>query len=153
MRRDKAIQYFRLARFLADQFSKDPSTKVGAILLAPESLQVLSLGYNGMPRGIQEDKPERWERPLKYQFVEHAERNSLYNACRHGTPVENSILVVTMFPCTDCTRAVIQSGVKTVVTLSPNMDCERWGAQFRTSIEMFEEVGMELVLLEATEVS
>lgn len=151
MRRDKAIKYHRLACSLAQEFSKDPSTKVGSFLIAPDSLQVLSLGYNGMPRGVSEEVQTRWERPAKYQYVEHAERNALYNACRHGTPIEGAICVVTMFPCTDCARALIQSGVRTLVAPRPDTQHPRWGSQFQVALEMFEEVGMQLMLLEEHE--
>jgi len=148
IRPDKAKQYYQLAKTQAEIFSKDPSTKVGAILLAPESLQVLSLGYNGMPRGISEKEPSRWERPIKYRYVEHAERNALYNACRHGTPIEGAIAIVTMFPCTDCTRALIQSGVKCIVTKKPDLDCDRWGADFTISKEMIDEVNIECIYID-----
>ena len=153
MRRDKAVKYFRLAQTLAELFSKDPSTKVGAILLAPGSLQVLSLGYNGMPRRIDEAVAARWERPAKYRYVEHAERNALFNACRHGTPVEGSVAVITLFPCCDCARALIQSGVAEVVAPAPDMADARWGADFAVAMEMFVESGTALVLLSAAEAS
>lgn len=148
IRIDKAKQYYELAETQARIFSKDPSTKVGAILLAPESLQVLSLGYNGMPRGIAEKDARRWERPIKYRYVEHAERNALYNACRHGTPIEGAIAVVTMFPCTDCTRALIQCGVRCIVTKVPDLTCERWGADFAISLEMLQEANVECIYVE-----
>lgn len=148
MKREKAVKYFELAKHLADSFSKDASTKVGAIFLAPESLQILSMGYNGMPRGFDETKPERWERPQKYLYVEHAERNAIYNACRHGTPLENSIAVVTMFPCSDCMRALIQSGVKQIITLRPDLTCLRWGTHFKASMEMCTECGVELIFVD-----
>jgi dCMP deaminase len=148
IRKDKAKQYFKLAQVQADIFSKDPSTKVGAILLAPDSLQVLSLGYNGMPRGILETVEQRWERPIKYRYVEHAERNALYNACRHGTPIEGAIAVVTLFPCTDCTRALIQSGVKCIVTQKPDLTCQRWGEDFTISMEMIQETNMECIYVD-----
>jgi dCMP deaminase len=150
MRRDKAIKYFKLAEQQALLFSKD-TTKVGAVLLAPESHQILSLGYNGMPRCVDESIARRWERPIKYKYVEHAERNALYNACRHGTPVQGSIAVVTMFPCCDCARALIQAGVQTLVTVRPDYDREVWGPDSRVSMEMFQEVGMALMLLETHE--
>lgn len=145
MRRDKAAKYLLLARKQAQLFSKDPSTKVGAILLAPESLQVLSVGYNGMPRGIDENVEARWARPAKYKFVEHAERNALYNACRHGTPLQGCIAVITMFPCCDCARALIQSGVRTVVAPPADMADARWGGDFAVSLEMFAEAGVETI--------
>lgn len=147
MRQDKAVKYLQLARHFAELFSKDPSTKVGAIFLAPESLQVLTMGYNGMPRGIDEKKMHRWERPQKYKYVTHAEQNCIANACRHGTPLEGCIAVVTMFPCCDCARSLIQAGVKTLVTETPNWSCERWGSDFKTSLEMFQEVGTKLMLI------
>lgn len=152
MRRDKAIKYMRVARFAAAEFSKDPSTKVGAILLAPESLQVLSLGYNGMPRGIDEADPSRWERPTKYAFVEHAERNCLYNACRLGTPIQGAICVVTLFPCVECTRALIQSGVATIVAPEPESPDPRWAESWKLARAMMEESGTTLMTLTSAEI-
>lgn len=151
MKEEKACKYFQLAKHFADNFSKDTSTKVGAIFLAPESHQILSMGYNGMPRGFNETIPVRWERPQKYLYVEHAERNAIYNACRHGTPLENSIAVVTMFPCSDCMRALIQSGVKKIVTVSPNLSCDRWGSHFQASLEMCKECGVDLTFIDETQ--
>lgn len=150
--REKAIKYYKLARFTADTFSKDPSTKVGCILLKPESLQVLSIGYNGMARGIDEKVPARWERPTKYLWIEHSERNCLYNACRSGTCTDNSIAVVTMFPCTDCCRALIQSGVKTIVSPVPDFENKNWGESFKISEEMLQEAKVQVVLLNDAEV-
>jgi dCMP deaminase len=150
MRRDKAVKYFKLAEQQAILFSKD-STKVGAILLAPGSHQVLSLGYNGMPRNVDESIERRWERPTKYKYVEHAERNALYNACRHGTPLQGCVAVVTMFPCCDCARALIQAGVSTLVTVKPDFGREVWGSDSAISMEMFQEVGISLLLLDQSD--
>jgi dCMP deaminase len=147
-RRDKAIKYYKLAEHQAALFSKDPNRKVGAILLAPGSLQILSLGYNGMPRNVNEQNHQRWTRPIKYKYVEHAERNAVYNACRHGTPLEGCIAVVTMFPCCDCARALIQAGCKRIVTLTPDWTHPRWGDDFKISKIMFEEAGVDIQLLE-----
>lgn len=150
MKHEKALKYFELAKHLADNFSKDSSTKVGAIFLAPESFQILSMGYNGMPRGFDETKIHRWERPQKYLYVEHAERNAIYNACRNGTPLENSIAIVTMFPCADCMRALIQSGVKEIITVQPNIECTRWGTHFQASLEMCIECNVSLIFIDST---
>lgn len=152
MRRDKAIAYFKLARYQAELMSKDESTKVGSIILAPESLQCLSFGYNGMPRNIDETVQTRWQRPTKYKYVEHAERNAIYNACRSGTCLNNSICVVTMFPCCDCARGLIQTGIKEVVTLRPDMSNSRWADDFKLSQEMFGEAGVKLLLLDSHEI-
>lgn len=151
MRRDKAIQYFKLAQYQADLFSKDPHTRVGAIFLRPESYQILTSGYNGFPRGITETK-ERWERPAKYDYVCHAETNCICNASRHGTPLEGCIAVVTLFPCKDCSKALIQVGVKTLVTKRPNFHDPKWGSDFRFSVQLFEESKMEIIYLDDFEV-
>lgn len=148
MRRDKAIKYYKLAKYQADLFSKDPNTKVGAIFLAPESLQILSMGFNGFARGIDETKCSRWERPQKYDYIVHAEQNGICNACRHGTPLEHSIAVITLFPCKECAKALIQVGVDTIVTKRPDFDSVRWGRDFTLSTEMFAEIGIELIMLD-----
>ncbi len=145
IRRDKAEKYFQLAENFGNLFSKDPSRKVGALCLHPESYAILSQGFNGFARGVDETKLERWVRPAKYLYVEHAERNCIYNACRHGTALQGAIAVVTMFPCTDCARALIQAGIKTIVTVEADMDDPRWGDQFKVSLEMFQEVGMMML--------
>jgi dCMP deaminase len=152
MNRTKAVKYFKLVRYMADTFSKDPSTKVGCLLLAPDSLQILSLGYNGFPRGVDETNPQRWERPIKYSYVEHSERNCLYNACRSGVSTNNSIAVITLFPCCDCCRALIQSGIKTIITKTPDYDDERWGNDFKISTIMFNEAKTEIILLTEEEI-
>ena len=145
MNADKSDKYFQLAKYQAELFSKDPVCKVGAIFLAPNSLQILSMGYNGLPRKIKETA-ERWERPLKYKFVEHAERNAIYNACRHGTPLEGSIAIITKFPCCDCARALIQSGVSHIITEEPDFEHPRWGQDFKISWELFTEVNIKIDL-------
>lgn len=152
IRRDKAIKYYRLARYLAHLFSKDPSTKVGALFLAPKSFEILSAGYNGMPRGIDENRPERWERPLKYKLVEHAERNGMFNANRRGIALEGAIAIVCLFPCHDCARGLIQSGVSAVVTAEPKLSDDRWDESFAVSRELLLEAGIELILLTEDEI-
>jgi len=147
MRRDKAEKYLQLAEFQAQLFSKDPSTKVGALFLAPNSLQLLCQGYNGFPRNIDETKEERWQRPQKLMYISHAEANCVANACRHGTPLENSIAVVTMFPCTSCTKLMIQAGISMLVTKEPNLSCPKWGEEFKYSLEMIHEAGIEVLYI------
>lgn len=153
IRRDKAIKYYKLARYQANLFSKDPSTKVGALFLAPKSFEILTMGYNGMPRGVDETRPERWERPIKYRYVEHAERNALFNANRRGVAMEGSIAVVCLFPCADCARGMIQSGVQALVTMIPNLDDNRWDESFEVARELLEESGVHLIILTEDEVA
>jgi deoxycytidylate deaminase len=81
---NKFEKYFELAKFNANLFSKDPNTKVGAILLKPDLSAVVSTGINGFPRKLQDTDPQRWERPTKYTYVTHAEVNAVANAARIG---------------------------------------------------------------------
>lgn len=104
-------RYFSLAEEVAS-WSEDESTKVGCVIVG-DNKEIKSLGYNGLPRGV-EHKAERLERPNKYMFTEHAERNAIYNATLNGISLSGSTIVVTHFPCADCARAIIQSGIKHV---------------------------------------
>lgn len=150
IRKDKAIKYYKLVKYMAELFSKDPSTKVGALFLYPDTLQIISLGYNGFPRGVCELGSEKWERPLKYKYVEHAERNAIYNSSFNGVSLKNSICVVTLFPCADCARGIIQSGVKMVVSKVLDFNDEksaRWKDDWEISMNMFNEAGVSMMFL------
>ena len=139
MRIDKIKKFYNLAKFKADLFSKDKSTKVCALFIDPNSLHILSTGYNGMPRNINEEDETRWERPQKYKYVVHAEANGIYNACRSGVSLDKSICLVTFFPCSDCTKGIIQVGVKELVTPEPDFKNIKYGEDFKYSIEMLKE--------------
>lgn len=136
---------------LVGSWSKDRSTKVGCVVVG-ESNQVLSLGYNGFPRGANDTIPERHDRPAKYKWTEHAERNAMYNAARTGTNLTGSTIYVPWFPCTDCARGIAQSGISTVVAVNPSeydagfMD--RWGADFNISCELLTESGVGIRYVE-----
>lgn len=142
--RSKAIKYLQLAKFQADLFSKDPHTKVATILLSP-NLVILSTGYNGFPSGMDDDVAHRWERPLKYNYVTHSEINSICSAARNGTRLDGAIAIVTLFPCSDCAKALIQAGIKTIVAPEPDFKLPKWGDSFKTSEEMFREVGVQVI--------
>ncbi len=146
MELSKAHKYFELAEYQANLFSKDPSRKVACILLAPDSNQILSTGFNGICRKLRET-PERWARPMKYSYVVHAETNAIANAARSGIKVENSICITTLFPCTSCCKCLIQSGISTVITKQPDFENDRWGDDFKISKNMFEEAKVNLVYL------
>lgn len=93
--------------------SKDNSVKIGAIIVGPDH-EIRSTGYNGFPRGII-DKPARFERPEKYVWTEHAERNAIYNAARIGVSLKDCTLYLNWWPCPDCARGIIQVGIKEVI--------------------------------------
>ena len=148
MKYEKAVKYYKLAKTLAAEFSKDPSTKVAVIYLDSKTHAVLSLGYNGFPRGVDETIMDRWERPIKYMYCEHAERNGIYNACLNGTSLKDSIAVITMFPCCDCARGIIQSGVKKIITVKPDIQLSYWKESFDISMDMFKDIKMEIMFIE-----
>ncbi len=126
-------------------WSKDRSTQVAAIIVDEESNTPVTFGYNGFPRGCDDDVDCRHERPEKYLWAEHAERNAIYNAAREGKSLEGKTLYVNLFPCADCARGIIQSGIKKVVTPEPNLELEHWKNSFKVSLEMMKEVGIEIV--------
>ena len=108
--------YFMGIAILSSHRSKDPGTQVGACIVSPTN-RILSVGYNGMPSGCSDDKYP-WDRegaPLatKYLFVCHAELNAILNY--RGGSLEGSRVYTTLFPCNECAKALIQSGVKEIV--------------------------------------
>jgi len=122
--------------------SKDRSTKLGAIIVGPDH-EPRSFGYNSFPRGLNDDVEERHQRPEKYKYIEHAERNAIYNAAMHGAALKNCILYCQWLPCTDCARAIIQCGITKVVVKSFEIP-ERWQGDVKTSLIMLKECGVTL---------
>ena len=112
-------EYFMGVAMLAARRSKDPSTQVGACIVSQDNI-IISTGYNGMPKGCSDDEFP-WERSgaeneTKYPYVVHAELNAILNA--NGRDLRGSRLYVALFPCNECAKAIIHSGVKEVVYLS-----------------------------------
>lgn len=135
--------FMGMAEYVATK-SKDRSTKVGAVIVSPEDHAVLSTGWNGFPRGVNDNVDERHGRPAKYLWTEHAERNAVYNAVRRGVPLLGSAIYVTHMPCCDCARALVQSGIKTLVTREPEWDNPHIKATQHLEVSrlMFEEAGI-----------
>ena len=131
--------YLEMDRFVA-KLSKDRSTKCGCVLV--KGKRAISTGYNGFPEGTDDyDNDEKHERPEKYMWFEHSERNAIYSAARYGMALEGTIAYITGPPCVDCTRAMIQSGVKTVIIpVKHNMQgrpvSQLWLDQAKTCEEM-----------------
>lgn len=95
-------------------WSKDPATQVGSVIVN-ERKQILGIGFNGFPRGIEDDEEKYADREVKLLYVSHAERNALDN-CLIDLHNQNATLYCTFFPCTDCAKGIIQRGIKRVVT-------------------------------------
>ena len=135
--------FFSLCDTILKQ-SKDPSTKTSCVIVGPNN-EVRSLGYNGVPRGVA-DIESRFERPLKYKWVEHGERNAIYNAARAGIALDGCLIYIMWYPCADCARAIIQSGIIQVIIPAGSAEYgkERWGEDFKISKVMFEEAGIDV---------
>ena len=137
-------EYFMGIAMLAAKRSKDPSTQVGACIVSPENI-IISTGYNGMPKGCSDDEFP-WGREgadTKYPYVVHAELNAILNA--NGRNLQDSRLYVALFPCNECAKAIIQSGVKEVVYLS---DKYNGSAENVASKRMLKAAGVKVTPLQ-----
>lgn len=125
--------------------SKDINTQIGAVIVGKDN-EILSTGYNSFPRGLDDTKTERQERPEKYFWFEHAERNAIYNAARIGVSTEGSEIYLTCdIPCTDCTRAIINAGIKKIhCKTGGGTKSEIWQEGFKRSAIMLQECGVEI---------
>ena len=94
--------------------SKDPNTQFSCIVVGPDNY-IRATGYNSFPTGIRDDVPERLERPEKYMWIEHAERNAIYSANRTGTILVGSRIYQPGLPCMDCGRAILQVGIVEII--------------------------------------
>lgn len=133
-------RFLNLAEHIAT-WSKDPSTKVGAVIV-DDQRRIISTGYNGFPRGV-EDRDQRYQdRDVKYEMIVHGEINAIVFANQNlsGT----TLYTWPFMPCSRCAGIVIQSGIKTVV--APYNDNPRWVNSFQLTQQMFEEAGIELII-------
>ena len=120
--------------------SKDNKTKIGVVIVGKDN-EIVSTGYNSFPRGINDDVEERQERPEKYFWFEHAERNAIYNAARIGVSTLGTTMYMTCgISCADCARAIINSGIsKIVLREGRGATNPIWQESAQRSMKMFEE--------------
>lgn len=139
-----ASRLLKMAKDIAE-WSKDESTKVGAVITTEDGKPV-SWGFNGMPMGVDDSKRERHIRPLKYKWMAHAERNAM-DLSPQGN-MENCVMFVTFFPCSGCAQSIIQKQIKTVVVdenFMPDNMPDRWKEDTKISLEMLTEAGVKIV--------
>jgi dCMP deaminase len=126
--------------------SKDKSTQVGCVIVGP-GREIRSLGYNGFPRGVNDNAPERHERPLKYMIVVHAEANAIANAARSGVSLEGCSLYCTHPPCSRCAALIINAGISHVhfrdVPRDTPLD-DRWREEFDLAMTLFAEAAVQV---------
>lgn len=135
-------EYFMGIALLSSMRSKDPNTQVGACIVN-ENKKIMSVGYNGFPHGCNDDEFP-WERSgnseidTKYPFVCHAELNAILNNA--GAPLQGCSIYVALFPCNECAKAIIQSGIKKVLYIS---DKYKDTDGVKASKKMFDAAGVE----------
>ena len=137
-------RFIKLAHYIS-QWSKYPGRKVGAVIV-DDRHTVISIGYNGSPRGCRDSDNTKFNNPkTKYFYAEHAERNAIYNAANRlvGTTIYS-----TLFPCAACARAIIQCGITRLITYAPDFSDTAFGEQFKAAIKMFSETGVEVFFLD-----
>ncbi len=137
-------KFLNLAKNISS-WSKDPSTKVGAVVVDAKN-RVVSVGYNGFPIGIKDDD-RLFNREEKYKMVVHAEMNAILFAQR--SLLDHKLYTYPFQPCARCAGVIIQSGIKKVITISSNT--ERWKEEFITAQHMFYEAGVQLLFMKLNE--
>lgn len=149
-------QLYMTMCYLIAMRSRDPSTHVGSVIVDADNVLV-STGYNSLPRGIDPDmynKRLSREGGEKYFWIEHGERNAIYNAARRGTTLKGCKLYVPWTPCFDCARAIIQTGIAEVVVHKNGQDFYdrntdgKWKVSEEKVREMFIESGVVLQYIE-----
>jgi dCMP deaminase len=123
--------------------SKDKNTQIGVVIVGKDN-EIVSTGYNSFPRGINDDIDERQEKPEKYFWFEHAERNAIYNAARIGVSTLDTTMYMTCgISCADCARAIINSGISKIILRSGRGATNpKWQESAERSNQMFKEAGV-----------
>lgn len=141
-------RYLELVDFVKE-WSEDRSTHIGAVLV--KNNRVISVGYNGIPSGVNDKNDARHERPAKYMYFEHAERNTIYASALNGIQTAGATMYTTGVPCADCARAVLQAGIDIVVVWKMGSGLEKtaqWSDSVRVGGEMLREGGVQIIEVE-----
>ena len=125
--------------------SKDPSTKVGAVVI-DDDCNVIASGWNGFPRGVSDSEERLCDRNTKYQLTVHAEANAIAASARKGHATQGATIVVSsLFPCVDCAGLIAQAGIKRVI--APKISENRWQSSNLMAKVIFDEAGIEVIEL------
>lgn len=146
-------RFFLLCEFLSS-WSEDRSRQVGSVVVGAGN-EVLGTGYNGLPRRVSADQEARHSRENgeKYLWFEHAERNAIYNMARVGVSSLGSRMYVNNFPCADCARAIIQSGISQLNSFAPEMTDVNFARHYRAAETMLLESGVDVRLFHRQDAS
>ena len=133
-------RFLELAKHIS-KWSKDPSTKVGCVVVG-EDREIRSTGFNGFPRGIEDDSDRLEDREQKYPLICHAEENAIMHAARIGISLKGNTAYISWPPCSRCARSLIQAGVNEVVFPAGVDVPKRWRPDFDIAIAMMNEAGI-----------
>lgn len=137
----------RLAMGEVNTWSKDPSTKVSAVVFKDKN--PIAVSYNGLPPGIEDTHERLHNRELKYKLVQHAEANAISTCAKMGIATDGAEMAVTLFPCSTCAGMMISAGIKRVIVQEPSDELiKRWGESFVLAKELFAEAGVEVVTVD-----
>lgn len=134
-------RFSRIAEEVAS-WSKDPGTKVGAVLVSDK--RILATGYNGFPSGISDTLDRYLDREVKLAYTVHAEVNALLNAAKNGAKTEGATLYTTFHPCVNCAASVIQGGIVRVVCPTVESAPARWHSSFERARDLMIEAGLSI---------
>jgi dCMP deaminase len=118
MEKEWFIRFMELAKHIST-WSKDPKAKVGCVIVDPENKNIKTIGHNCLVRDFEKEKyaEKYYEKPLKNTFMEHAERNAIYKAAECGISIKKCFIFCTHFPCPECSRGILKSGICSAVVL------------------------------------
>ena len=133
-------RFLKLAKHIS-KWSKDPSTQVGCVVVGPDR-ELRSTGFNGLPRGIEDNNERLNNREIKYPLICHAEENAIMHAARIGMSLKGCTAYVTWPPCTRCARSLIQAGISTIIYPKDIEIPERWLEDFNLSLNMLKEANI-----------
>ena len=139
------IEYFYNIAEEVKKKSKDKNTQIGAVIVGKDK-EIVSTGDNSFPRGIDDERADRQEKPEKYFWFEHAERNAIYNAARIGVSTKGCTMYLTCgIPCADCARGIINAGIsKIYVRKGGGAQSQKWLDSGERSRQMFKEAGVQI---------
>jgi dCMP deaminase len=139
------IKMMELADHIAT-WSKDRSTRVGAVIVRGKD--PIAMGVNGFPCGCDDEKEERHQRPLKYDWVLHAEENAIIKAAKYGHATDGADMYVNWFPCSKCAGMIVNAGIKRIFCdQEPDFSNVQFGAGFKLALEKLYEGGVEVIYM------
>ena len=141
------VRFIKLAHEVAE-WSKDPSTKVGCVLV--KNKRVISTGYNGFPKNISDSFDRLMDREQKYEMTVHAEINAITTAALHGVSTEGATAYITFNPCSRCAAVLINAGIDSVYVSTANDIPTRWLENFILASKMLAEAGVEYKTIDAS---